>query len=144
MGENWFGAKVPFQSAVDDERRILVVDDSAFIRNLLTPMLAAAGYQVTLADGAEAALRLREAGAHFAAIVSDIEMPGMDGFAFAEHVRRGGPWAETPLIALTSHDTQRDIDRGRQAGFNHHIGKLDKSALLARLSMAVMGAGEAA
>ena len=142
--EGWFGPKVPYQAEQAASRRVLVVDDSAFMRNVLSPLLAAAGYQVTVVESAEEALRLRESGKCFDAIVSDIEMPGMDGFSFASEVRRAGQWTQTPLIALSSHDTPRDIDRGRQAGFDHHIGKLDRGALLSSLSTALLGAGDAA
>ena len=76
-------------------QRMLVVEDSDFFRQLLVPALGAAGFQVTAVASAAEALRLRDAGAMFDAIVSDIEMPDMDGLAFARaHPRRrrlGGP-----------------------------------------------------
>ena len=74
---------------------MLVVEDSDFFRQLVTPILGAAGYRVTAASSAAEALRLREAGAMFDAIVSDIEMPDMDGLDFARAVRAGGPWARS-------------------------------------------------
>ena len=82
-------------------RRVLVVEDSDFFRQLVTPILGAAGYRVTAAASAAEALRLRESGAMFDAIVSDIAMPDMDGLDFARAVRAGGPWAELPMIALS-------------------------------------------
>lgn len=142
--ENWFRPAGPSSYEKRAGRRVLVVDDSTFFRNLLVPMLAAAGYEVTAAESAEAALRLCEAGERFDAIISDIEMPGMDGFAFASEVRRTEHWQDTPLIALSSHDTPRDVERGREAGFTHHIAKLDRNTLLASLSRAVMASGDAA
>ena len=74
-------------------RRVLVVEDSDFFRQLVTPILGAAGYRVTAAPSAAEALRLREAGAMFDVIVSDITMPDMDGLDFARAVRAGGPWS---------------------------------------------------
>ena len=66
---------------------MLVVEDSDFFRQLVTPILGAAGYRVTAAPSAAEALRLREAGAAFDAIVSDISMPDMDGLDFARAVQ---------------------------------------------------------
>jgi two-component system chemotaxis sensor kinase CheA len=86
-------------------------------------MLGAAGYQVTsVASGAEA-LALRDAGRMFDAIVSDIDMPEMDGLTLARTIRAGGPWAELPLIALTARAEPRDIEVGREAGFSDYVTK---------------------
>ena len=81
--------------------QVLVVEDSDFFRNLLVPALAAEGYEVTACDSAAEALRLRDAGAMFDAVVSDIEMPEMDGLEFVRTLRAGGAWAELPVIALS-------------------------------------------
>src|SRR6202048_3658492 len=63
-------------------RNLLLVDDSHFFRNMLAPVLKAAGYEVTTATGADEALARLKAGERFDVIVSDIEMPGMNGFEF--------------------------------------------------------------
>lgn len=117
-------------------RRVLLVDDSAFFRNLLTPILESNGYRVSTAGGPDQALRLRDGGELFDVIVSDIEMPGMDGFGFAAACRAGGPWQATPIVALTSHATPRDVARGREVGFTGYVGKLDRASLLEALSQA--------
>ena len=123
---------------------MLLVDDSAFFRNLLTPLLETAGYCVVAAPGPQAALKLREEGAEFDIIVSDIEMPDMNGFDFAREVKADGRWKETPLVALTSHATPRDVERGRSVGFADHVAKLDRDALLRSLSETCSQMGEAA
>jgi two-component system chemotaxis sensor kinase CheA len=115
-------------------RRVLLVDDSAFFRNLMKPMLATAGYDVTAVPSAGRALELCASGADFDVIVSDIEMPEMDGYAFAETVRSSPRWQEKPLVALTSLADPEHIERGRQAGFIEHVAKSDRRALLAILS----------
>ena len=132
---DWFGAMDRGGArAADTGKRLLLVDDSPFFRNLLAPLLSTAGYEVTTAESADQALGLCEAGRDFDVIVSDIEMPGMDGFQFAETVRKNSRWQETPLVALTSRTAPQDIDRGRRVGFTDYIAKLDREALLRTLS----------
>lgn len=125
----------------DDEdmkrsRRVLVVDDSPFFRNMLAPLLSVAGYDVTTAENPIKALELQEKGAEFDIIISDIEMPEMDGFAFADRVKNSGngKWKDTPMVALTSHATARDIQRGFDVGFNKYVAKFDRDTLLNTLS----------
>ena len=110
--------------------RLLLIDDSQFFRNMLAPLLGARGYAVTLADSAEEALALKEKGVAFDLIVSDLDMPGMDGIAFAERLRGDPAWGKTPLIALTSHSSPRTIERSRAAGFVSHVGKFDRQKLM--------------
>ncbi|MCU0985868.1 MAG: chemotaxis protein CheW, partial [Acetobacteraceae bacterium] len=129
---DWFMRKE--SETASAQKRVLVVDDSAFFRQLLPPVLTTADYAVTVVESAAAALRLREAGEMFDAIVSDIEMPEMNGLAFAEAVRAGGPWAELPLIALTSRVSEADIARGRAAGFSDYVAKFDRDAVLSALA----------
>ena len=132
----------PFGSSMDKnglsasraKRRVLLVDDSPFFRNMLTPMLSVAGYEVTTAESPKDALLLCENGLEFDVIISDIEMPEMDGFEFAQRIRADGRWGNIPLLALSSHATPQDIDRGREAGFNGYVAKFDKETLLSTLS----------
>ena len=117
---------------------MLLIDDSPFFRNLLTPLLSVTGYNVTAVESAQKALEMRENGLMFSCIISDIEMPGMDGFQFAEAVRAGGAWAKTPMIALSSHATDRDFERGRAVGFDDYVAKIDRDALLDALGQIVV------
>ncbi|WP_431860353.1 hybrid sensor histidine kinase/response regulator [Azospirillum sp.] len=129
--KDWFGSSQGSEAFEEEKsQRVLLVDDSPFFRNLLTPLLSVAGYDVTAVENAQEALALCEAGEDFDVIVSDIEMPGMSGFDFAEAVRRGSRWQAVPLVALSSHATPRDLDRGRQAGFTDYVAKFDRDALL--------------
>jgi two-component system, chemotaxis family, sensor kinase CheA len=128
---DWFGRND--KEYGDDEHsspRILLVDDSPFFRNLLVPLLSVAGYEVTAVEGADRALAMREQGYEFDMIISDIEMPGMSGFEFAAAVRADGRWYSTPMIALSSHATEKDFERGRQVGFNDYVAKFDRDSLL--------------
>ncbi|HZS85747.1 MAG TPA: chemotaxis protein CheW [Stellaceae bacterium] len=129
--EDWFS---PEAEAEDGGKRVLVVDDSPFFRNLLAPLLSVAGYRVTTVESADRALGLCEAGEDFDVIISDIEMPGMNGFQFAETVRGSTRWQNTPIVALSSHTTPKDLHRGREAGFADYVAKFDRDALLNTLS----------
>jgi CheY-like chemotaxis protein len=64
-------------------RRIMLVDDSAFFRDMLAPLIKAAGYQVAAVASAEDALAALQSGTRFDLVVTDIEMPDMDGFELA-------------------------------------------------------------
>ena len=98
-----------------DEARVLVAKDSDFFRNLIVPAVTAAGYDVTTVSNGREALRLRDAGEVFDLIISDINMPELDGFGLARAVREGGAWAELPMIALSSRSEPQDVERGREA-----------------------------
>ncbi len=111
-------------------RRLLVVDDSPFFRNLLQPLLTVAGYDVTCVESADAALELCDAGEDFDVIISDIEMPGMNGFEFARKVTADTRWSKTPIVALSSFSNPSDLARGREAGFRDYVAKTDRDALL--------------
>lgn len=112
---------------------LLVVDDSAFFRNMLRPLLASAGYAVTTAASAEEALRLREAGRSFDLILSDIEMPGLSGIDFARAVRSGGGWARTPIVALSSVTGEAGVPRAAETEFDDFVPKFDRASLLSML-----------
>ncbi len=118
-----------------DRQTLLVVEDSAFFRQLLVPTLSACGYLVTAVDSAAKALEIRDAAlpTRFDAIISDVEMPGIDGLQLARMLKDGGPWRQTPLLALSSRASPSDIRRGNAAGFNEYVGKFDRPALLEAL-----------
>ncbi len=131
---DWFTSPDDAAYGEADARRLLLIDDSPFFRNMLTPLLEVAGYQVTVASNGDEALALREDGVEFDCIVSDIEMPGMSGFELAEQVKSDGRWQATPIVALSSHVNPKDLERGRNVGFSDYVGKFDRDALLTTLS----------
>lgn len=127
--DDWL-EKRDIPNPVQRELKLLLVDDSAFFRNLLSPLLASAGYRVTMVESAKEALDLKEAGEHYDVIVSDIEMPEMDGITFAGLLQGDSQWGETPIIALSSHTNPEVIARGRAAGFRDYVAKFDREGLI--------------
>jgi two-component system chemotaxis sensor kinase CheA len=130
---DWFNPS-PRAAYDEAEKRVLLVDDSPFFRNLMKPLLTAAGYHVTTVEGAAEALALIENGMQFDAVVSDIEMPGMSGFEFAQRLKQDDRFRDTPLVALSAFASDRDLDRGRRAGFTDYVAKFDRDGLLQTLS----------
>ena len=122
---------------------VLLVDDSAFFRNMLAPVLKAAGYRVALATNAKEGLGVLRAGNRFDAILTDIEMPEMNGFEFAETIRADNKLGQVPIIALSSMISPAAIERGRQAGFHDYVAKFDRPGLIAALKEQTAGAAGA-
>lgn len=134
---DWFGQEQGgglLEGRSEQKKTVLLVDDSAFFRNLLSPMLSAAGYSVTSVESAEEALDLQARGDEFDVIVSDIEMPGMNGFDFVQELRAGGRWSDMPIVAMSSHTTQADLERGHEVGFTDYVAKHDRDGLLQALA----------
>jgi two-component system chemotaxis sensor kinase CheA len=129
--EDWFRRKETRYAT--SQRSVLLVDDSAFFRNMLAPVLKAAGYDVTTAIGGEEALALINNGRRFDVVLTDIEMPGMSGFDLAQQLRGDAKMANVPIIALSSVISTESIERGRQIGFHDYVAKFDRQGLIAAL-----------
>ena len=113
-------------------RRVLVVDDSMTSRALEQSVLAAAGYDVvTAVDGAEG-WRVIERGG-IALVVSDVEMPHLDGIGLCERIRATERTASLPVILVTSLDEPEQRARGMDAGADAYVTKsgFDQDVLLA-------------
>jgi two-component system chemotaxis sensor kinase CheA len=110
-----------------------LIDDSAFFRNMLAPVLKATGYDVTTAAGGEETLALLQKGRRFDVILTDIDMPGMSGFDLAERLHNDPRTAGVPIIGLSSMISQEFIERGRQVGFHDYVAKFDRQGLIAAL-----------
>ncbi|MFC6390071.1 hybrid sensor histidine kinase/response regulator [Methylorubrum zatmanii] len=114
---------------------LLLVDDSAFFRDMLTPVLKAAGYGVTAASSADEALGLLKSNPGIDLVVSDLEMPGRSGFDLIAAMRgAGGRLAELPVIALTGTVGADVIERARRLAISDLVAKFDRSGLLAALA----------
>ena len=155
--EDWFAARPPHTDVHDDHaatrfdaaerhagHRVLLVDDSSFFRGLVAPVVRSAGHHVTTsADGAEALARL-ERGERFDLILSDIDMPQVDGFELARRVRARPAWAAIPLVAITGRATAADEAHARACGFDDFLTKFDRDAVLNALAAHLTPGGPAA
>ena len=102
--------------------RILAVDDSPTIRALVSKALRNAGFDVFLAvDGVDGVGALSEADPHL--IITDINMPRMDGFGLIENVRATGAYADVPILVLTTESGADLKARARSAGATGWIVK---------------------
>jgi two-component system chemotaxis sensor kinase CheA len=123
----------PAEEVTPARAHILVVDDSITTRTLEKSILEAHGYRVTLCvDGREALERLSE-GMEVGLIISDVEMPRMDGFALLQAVKADKRLAEIPVILVTSRASDEDRERGLRLGADAYIVKtrFDQNELLA-------------
>lgn len=113
---------------------VLVVDDSITTRTLEKNILEAAGYRVTIAiDGHEALRRLKENEVDL--VVTDIQMPNLDGFALTRKIRETADYQHLPIILVTSLESQEDRENGMLAGADAYIVKrgFNQATLLATI-----------
>lgn len=116
-------------------RRILVADDSLTSRTLERNILTGAGYEVEVVVDGDAALKALENGT-FDLVVSDVQMPGLDGIALTQRIRATSRLSHLPVILVTSLDRPEDVAEGARAGANEYIvkGRFDQKALLEAVS----------
>ncbi len=114
----------PRAAAAKPQRRprVLVVEDSVGVRELERVILEGAGYQVeTAVDGLDGASRLRNDPADL--VLSDVEMPGMDGFALTRTIRQTAGWENVPVIIMTSRGEDHAREAGLEAGCSAYLLK---------------------
>jgi two-component system chemotaxis sensor kinase CheA len=100
---------------------------------MLVPVIKAAGYQVVAAASAADALATIKSGGRVDVVVTDVEMPDMDGFALAAALREQPATAALPVIALSAMVSAEAIERGRQVGFHDFVAKFDRAGLIAAI-----------
>ena len=101
---------------------VLVVDDSITVRRVTQRLLQREGYRVALAaDGLQGLERLQ--GERPAVVLSDIEMPRMEGFDFVRNIRADEHLRDLPVIMITSRIAEKHREHARELGVNHYLGK---------------------
>ncbi len=118
---------------------VLIVDDKLFFRDMLSPIVSAAGYEVSTAGSAAEALELFDKGAQFDVVVTDTDMPDMDGYSFARALFEDSRRRDMPIIAMAAHAAPAVTAAASAAGMRAAVGKFDRGALLAALSEALDG-----
>jgi two-component system, chemotaxis family, sensor kinase CheA len=119
------------QPAVERRKRLIVADDSVTTRGLEKSILEAAGYEVSVApDGQTAWQMLQDHGADL--LVSDVEMPNLDGFGLTATVRGSDHFRDLPVVLVTARESEADKTRGLQVGANAYLVKsgFDQGRLL--------------
>ncbi|MGB6569291.1 MAG: hybrid sensor histidine kinase/response regulator [Xanthobacteraceae bacterium] len=114
-------------------RTILLVDDSPFFRDMLAPLIKAAGYRVIAVGSGSEALASLKSGNRIDIVVTDVEMPELDGFALAQAIRGEPATAAMPIIALAAMVSDETIARGRAVGFHDFVAKFDRPGLIAAI-----------
>jgi two-component system chemotaxis sensor kinase CheA len=140
--EDWRSWKE--RGADKQTRNVLLIDDAPFFRNMLAPVLKAAGYTVITAASAEDALALVDGGRSFDVVITDIEMPGMDGFDLALALRGNPRTADMPIIGLSTMVSEAAIERGKRVGLHDYVAKFDRQGLIAALKEQTAGMSNAA
>lgn len=116
-------------------RTTLVVDDSPFFRHHITSFIENAGYHVITAnDGVEALHILQGQVDGIDLVVTDLEMPNLDGYGLTEHIRRDDRLAHLPVIMVTSVVGQVAEERARSIGVNDYLIKLDQENVLTSIA----------
>lgn len=113
---------VPMQPAAPQIPLVLVVDDSITVRRVTQRLLQREGYRVALAaDGLQALERLADELP--AVVLSDIEMPRMDGFDLARNIRGDARLKDLPIVMITSRIAEKHREHAKELGVNHYLGK---------------------
>jgi two-component system chemotaxis sensor kinase CheA len=114
-------------------RTVLLVDDSVFFRDMLTPVIKAGGCHVVAVGSAADALKMLESDRRFDLVITDIEMPDMDGFALVEALHARPETAAIPVIGISAMVSAAAIERGRAVGFHDFVAKFDRAGLIAAI-----------
>lgn len=133
----------PAADDVDERRRILLVDDSISIRKFVGQMLEKAGFDVlTAVDGQDAIQQLTEQ--RVDAVITDLEMPRMNGYALIEDLRRRSATRDVPVIVLTTRAGAKHVSLARRLGVRHYVAKPVEEQSFIRLVGSVTSVPEAA
>ena len=114
--------------------RVLLAEDTPFFRMVEMDYLKSAGYEVTAAENGRKAMKLlNESSEPFDAVILDIIMPDMDGFAVVKEIRADSRLRRLPVMAVTSLWDEANAEKGMDAGFDEWETKLNKERLLQKL-----------
>jgi two-component system chemotaxis response regulator CheY len=121
-------------------QRVLVVDDSPTMRAFVVAALESDGFEVTAAKSGFEALKILP-GASFHLIVTDVNMPDINGLELVRYVRNSAAHKATPLIIISTDGRDKDRDRGMQLGASAYLVKPFQPDALLNLARTVMAPG---
>ena len=131
LNPDWFEALETATNDQGEAAKILFAEDSNFFRNQVKSYMEDEGYTVIEAeDGAIAWDLLQEHADEISLVVTDIEMPNMNGFELTRMIKESNAYSHLPVIALTTLAGEEDIEKGRQVGINDYQIKLDREKLV--------------
>ena len=127
----WFADDITAEAGEDSQPTVLIVDDSVFYRNQVRAYLEQAGFRILEGIDGIDALRVLEANIDsIGLVVTDIEMPNMDGFELTRRIKESSRFSHLPVIALTTRAAEEDVARGKAAGVEEYHVKLDRERLV--------------
>lgn len=137
-------SKLPFlnhqkNAGMFNNKRVLLVEDSPLYRKIESEFLIERGYEVVMAFDGEHGLNVLRNDDPFDIIITDIEMPVMNGFDFCRKLREMEEYKKTPVIAVSTKVQDKDFEMGKDAGFNAHLEKLNKDEVLGAILSYIRG-----
>lgn len=131
LGQLKISKNIFSDKALKKRGRILLIEDSPLYQKVQKDFLEENGYEVIICANGQDALSLLKEDTRFNLVISDLEMPVMDGWTFAQELRKvGKDMATLPLIALSSKSSAKDIEKSHASGFNEHIEKNKNADIL--------------
>ncbi|MDM8524230.1 chemotaxis protein CheW [Desulfococcaceae bacterium HSG8] len=127
----WFSVERHMKQQVGKSKSVILAEDSKFFRNQMKCAIENAGYDVIEAeDGMIAWNLLQKNAGEISLVVTDIEMPNLDGFGFTQKVKQDGRFSDLPVIAVTSLAGKEDIKKAKACGVDEYQIKLDRKKLV--------------
>jgi len=137
---DWFADRRLGAAEHDEIKRVLLLEDSSFFKELVKGYLVSEGYEVdTVENGLEGLQMLHEVDYDYDIIVSDIEMPEMDGIEFIKEVRKEDSTKNTKALALSSLSSDLDKLKATDAGFDRYEVKMERELFLNTISEMLNG-----
>jgi two-component system, chemotaxis family, sensor kinase CheA len=130
--DDWLHSDKPHHPV--ENKQILLVDHSAFFRDMLSPVLKAAGYRVIPASNAEEALRKLSENRSIALVVTDMELSGKSGFDLVTELRASKTVGKLPVVMLSSQASPTYLEKARRLNVNECVAKFDRSGLLTAIA----------
>jgi two-component system chemotaxis sensor kinase CheA len=133
LNPGWFKEeeKAAVEMATSGEKIILFAEDSAFFRNQVKTFMEEDGFKVIEAeDGLVAWELLNKRADEIDIVVTDLEMPNMDGFELTKRIKNDPKYAHLTVIALTSLASESHIEKGKRVGIDEYEIKLDREKLM--------------